>query len=283
MDDALHLRCQDLVEQLTDYLDDALPPERMRLVREHLALCDGCSAHLEQLRKAVAAIEATPAERRRRSTSDGWRPCSGSGPRADERRISSPPCGPGTSGPSGALVAEHESLLLRLARVHTPSDAVAEEVVQETWLAVLNGLDGVRGPRVAAHLDLADPAQRGAPPGRPRGAVAAVLVGGRARRGPDWFMDSGPWEGHWRAFPSDWSGQPEERMLGKEVRSVVDRELRALPAAQREVVTLRDVEGWPADEVCELLDISAANQRVLLHRGRNRVRAALERYFEDSL
>jgi len=62
MSDALHLRCQELVEQLTDYLDDALPPERMRLVREHLALCDGCSAHLEQLRKAVAAIEGTPAE-----------------------------------------------------------------------------------------------------------------------------------------------------------------------------------------------------------------------------
>ncbi|HYI38679.1 MAG TPA: zf-HC2 domain-containing protein [Thermoleophilaceae bacterium] len=61
MDDALHFRCQELVEQLTDYLDETLPPERMRLVRDHLALCDGCSAHLEQLRQAVALIAATPA------------------------------------------------------------------------------------------------------------------------------------------------------------------------------------------------------------------------------
>ena len=182
-----------------------------------------------------------------------------------------------------ALVAEHESLLLRLARVHTPSDAVAEEVVQETWLGVLNGLDGFQGRaslRTWICQILVNVARR-------RGGREARSVpfssAGEPAVDPDWFMDSGPWEGHWRAFPSDWSGQPEERMLGKEVRSVVDRELRALPAAQREVVTLRDVEGWPADEVCELLEISAANQRVLLHRGRNRVRAALERYFDDSV
>ena len=172
---------------------------------------------------------------------------------------------------------------VRLARVHTPSDAVAEEVVQETWLAVLNGLDGFEGRaslRTWISQILLNVARR-------RGGREARSLpfssAGEPAVDPDWFMASGPWEGHWQAFPSDWSGQPEERMLGKEVRSVVDSELRALPAAQREVVTLRDIEGWPAGEVCELLDISAANQRVLLHRGRNRVRAALERYFDDSM
>lgn len=182
-----------------------------------------------------------------------------------------------------ALVAEYQSLMLRLARVHTPSDAVAEEVVQETWLAVLTGLDGFEGRASLrtwiSQIVLNVARRRGGREARslPFSSASELAVD------PDWFMDSGPWEGHWRAFPSDWSGQPEERMLGKEVRSVVDGELRELPAAQREVVTLRDVEGWPADEVCRLLDISAANQRVLLHRGRSRVRAALERYFDDSL
>ena len=185
-----------------------------------------------------------------------------------------------------ALVDEHEPLLLRLALMYAPSRAVAEEVVQETWLAVLNGLDGFQG---RASL---------------RTWMSSILINQARRRGgrearslpfssladgddapavdPDRFLDGGDWPGHWRANPSDWSGQPEERLLGKEVRAVVDRELARLSPPQREVVTLRDVEGWPAEEVGALLEITPGNQRVLLHRGRSRVRAALERYFADS-
>ena len=186
-----------------------------------------------------------------------------------------------------ALVAEHQPLLLRLARMYTPSDAVAEEVVQETWLGVLNGLDGFQGRsslRTWISRILVNVARRrGGREARSLPFSSVTDPDGAPAVHPERFMHEGDWVGHWRAFPSDWSSQPEERLLGQEVRAVVDRELSALSPPQREVVTLRDVEGWPADEVGALLEITPGHQRVLLHRGRNRVRAALERYFGDSL
>ena len=102
----------------------------------------------------------------------------------------------------------------------------------------------------------------------------------------DRFMPPGQrWAGHWRldklsAWPRAWSELPEDRLLGREVREEIDRAVAGLPAAQRSVIALRDVEGLTAAETCAVLGLTDANQRVLLHRARSRVRQRLERYFE---
>ena len=95
-------------------------------------------------------------------------------------------------------------------------------------------------------------------------------------RGPD---DAFP--GHWRAYPGDWSSLPEQRLLGRETLDVVTRAIAELPSAQQTVIRMRDLEGCSSDEVCAALHVSAANQRVLLHRARSRVRAALEDHLGD--
>jgi RNA polymerase sigma-70 factor (ECF subfamily) len=181
-----------------------------------------------------------------------------------------------------ALVREHESLLLRLALVHAPSRAVAEEIVQETWIAVLRGLDGYKG-RAALRTWICSilvniARRRSGREGRsiPFSSVAPEQDGPSVD--PDRFFAGGPYAGHWQSFPSDWSDVPEERLLGQEVRAVVAEAITGLKPAQREVITLRDVEGWSAAEASELLGITDANQRVLLHRARTQVRAALEQY-----
>jgi RNA polymerase sigma-70 factor, ECF subfamily len=90
--------------------------------------------------------------------------------------------------------------------------------------------------------------------------------------------DSALWPGHWNSFPASW-GTPEARLLASETIGYLRAAVDGLPTGQKAVVTLRDVEGWSADEVCNALQISESNQRVLLHRGRSRVRRALEQYF----
>ena len=98
---------------------------------------------------------------------------------------------------------------------------------------------------------------------------------------PDRFLDgSHPSAGHWATPPLPFAAAPEERLLADETRNLVAETIATLPPAQRAVITLRDVQGWNAVEVCDLLELSEANQRVLLHRARSGVRAALERYLE---
>jgi RNA polymerase sigma-70 factor, ECF subfamily len=183
------------------------------------------------------------------------------------------------------LVREHESLLLRLALLYAPSRAVAEEVVQETWVAVLRGLDGFEGRaslRTWISRILINVARRRA--GREGRSIPFSSLASDEEDGPsvdpDRFFADGPYAGHWLSFPSDWSELPEERLLAKEVRAVVDGAIARLTPAQREVMTLRDLEGWSAAEASELLGISDGNQRVLLHRARAKVRDALERHFD---
>jgi RNA polymerase sigma-70 factor (ECF subfamily) len=91
------------------------------------------------------------------------------------------------------------------------------------------------------------------------------------------------WPGHWASFPLDWEHQPESRLLAGETLRLVASIIETLPPAQREVLTLRDVDGWTSVEVCNALGLTETNQRVLLHRGRAKVRRALESYFEGSL
>jgi RNA polymerase sigma-70 factor (ECF subfamily) len=90
----------------------------------------------------------------------------------------------------------------------------------------------------------------------------------------------GAFAGHWSAYPSDWGAQPEEGLLGRETVDVVKRAVEALPASQRAVIAMRDIAGFTAQEVCDVVDVSAGNQRVLLHRARSSVRAALERHLD---
>lgn len=174
-----------------------------------------------------------------------------------------------------AVVRAWSPAMLRVARLHVRSHAVAEEVVQEAWLAVVRALAGFEGRaqlRTWVFRILVRNAQRrGGREARRPDVVAGPTVD------PDRFRgDDDPWPGHWRdeAAPADWG--PEAALLASEFRGVLERALTGLPGRQRAVVELRDVHGLPAEEVCTVLDLTPANQRVLLHRGRARLREALE-------
>src|SRR5205807_2983893 len=89
------------------------------------------------------------------------------------------------------------------------------------------------------------------------------------------------WSGHWVSLPAKWQETPEDRLLSQETRACIDRAIEAMPPNQREIIILRDIEGWSAEETCAFLNISEGNQRVLLHRARSKVRGVLEKYFEE--
>lgn len=183
-----------------------------------------------------------------------------------------------------ALVNEWHSTLFRLAMIYSPSRAIAEETVQETWLAMLRGLDGFAGRaslRTWVCRILVNIARRRAGI-ESRALPFSTLEEGDAFAAvdPDRFVQSGPRAGRWDwlALPGDWSRLPEDKALSRELRDVVADAIAELPPGQRTVITLRDVEGWTTSEVSDLLDIDDGNQRVLLHRARSRVRQALEDY-----
>ena len=116
-------------------------------------------------------------------------------------------------------------------------------------------------------------------------AANALADGGEPALDSDRFLAAPATDpaGHWVSFPLAWEHEPESRLVAGETVAVVREAMRALPPAQEEVMTLRDVQGWTSSEVCDALNISESNQRVLLHRARSKVRAALERYFEGGL
>ena len=191
----------------------------------------------------------------------------------------------------GQLVGTHGPALLRMAAHHAPSKAAAEDVVQETWMAFLQGLDRFEGRssvRTWLFGILINQARKTAR--RERRAISLQPVpASDAELGLDAqrFMPAGGrWEGHWRlddlaVWPKAWDGLPEDRVLREEVQGEIVKALEPLPASQRIVFTLRDVEGFTAHEVCQLLEITESNQRVLLHRARSRIRAHLEVYLDE--
>ncbi len=170
-----------------------------------------------------------------------------------------------------ALVERHNASMLRIAGSLVSSSAIAEEVVQDTWLAVLRGIDGFAGRSAFRTWLLRILVNRATSTGmRERRSVAVGDAGpvvDRAR-----FDASGAW----MSPPQHWVEEAEERMLAQGLAQQIHAALGELPALQREVVLLRDVDGLSGAEVCEVLEISEANQRVLLHRGRSRLRQALE-------
>jgi RNA polymerase sigma-70 factor (ECF subfamily) len=175
--------------------------------------------------------------------------------------------------------------MLAVARGYVGVRSVAEEVVQESWIAVLRGIDGFEGRSALRTWVLGIVANiardRAVREARSSPFSSLVLDDEEPLVDPDRFLGpDDPYPGGWRSFPTDWTTAPEPRLLARETLDVVARTIAELPDAQRTVITLRDVIGCDAREVSELLGISQGNQRVLLHRARVRVRAKLERHFD---
>jgi RNA polymerase sigma-70 factor, ECF subfamily len=180
------------------------------------------------------------------------------------------------------VVDMYGASMLRVARLYVRDGAVAQEVVQDAWLAFLRGLDrfearsslrtwlfsilvniaktrGVRESRSVPFSTLVADAEDEGP------SVPASRFGG----------EGDAWPGHWATPPSDWDS-PLERVLSAEVRSAIETAIDRLPPMQGRVLRLRDVEGWSSDEVCNVLELSETNQRVLLHRARSKLRQLID-------
>jgi RNA polymerase sigma-70 factor (ECF subfamily) len=188
----------------------------------------------------------------------------------------------------GMLVDLYHGSLIRIAMMYVRDRNVAEEVVQEVWLGVIGGIERFEERcslktwifRILAYTAKTRAKREGRT--IPLTSIGYSEDSGEERAvEPDRFFDTGQrWPGHWVTAPASWEGIPESRLLAKESLSFVREAIAKLPQAQREVITLRDVEGWDSGEVCEFLHLSEANQRVLLHRARSKVRRALEDYLE---
>src|SRR3954464_7833400 len=190
------------------------------------------------------------------------------------------------------LVQRYQRPLLRLAIVYCRNLAVAEEIVQDTWLGVIRGI-GKFEERAAFKTWLFQilvnrARTRAAQEGR-AGSFASLDVEAEAPAEPavpaERFRGADDkWANNWAVPPHSWGGGAGEstdaRLLASETMELVTRAISTLPPAQQQVITLRDVEGWPAEDVCNVLMISQTNQRVLLHRARSRVRALLEKHFK---
>jgi RNA polymerase sigma-70 factor (ECF subfamily) len=172
------------------------------------------------------------------------------------------------------LVSRHHDPMLRLARTFVHSHAVAEEVVQETWLGVLRGIDRFEGRSTLRTWLLAILVNRARTAGtREARSVAASDSAGFVAAVDAARFDS---SGAWSSPPEQWVEDVEERVGAAALRDQILGALAEMPERQRAVVMLRDVDGLRSDEVCQVLDLSPANERVLLHRGRSRLRQALE-------
>ena len=164
-----------------------------------------------------------------------------------------------------ALVDCHTATLLRLASMYVSNPEVAADVVQETWICrILVNKAKTAAQHEGRTVTLSDLGDDGLAP-----AVD-----------PERFHDQGPRRGQWSNPPREWD-RPEERLLSKETRAVVERAIAELPTNQRLTITMRDIEDLSAAHTCSVLGIGDGHQRVLLHRARTHVRAALEAYFSD--
>jgi RNA polymerase sigma-70 factor (ECF subfamily) len=186
------------------------------------------------------------------------------------------------------LLRRYGATMLRVASLYVGSRAVAEEVVQEAWLGVLTGLERFEGRaslRTWIFRILTNVAKtRGEREGRtvPFSALADAQEQEGPAVEPERFLGADAlWSGHWSSATAPLA-VPEERLLAAEAKGRIDSAIAALPPNQRAVLTLRDVSGFGAEEACALLGISEINQRVLLHRARTKVRAALEDYLREA-
>ena len=185
-----------------------------------------------------------------------------------------------------ALVERYHSALVRVAMIWVRDRAVAEEVVQETWLGVLNGIERFEGRSSLKTWLFRILANRARTRGQREGPLDPAQRAGRRRPRrrahgvPERFLDTGDGRpGPWSVPPESWARVPEDALLGNETQAVIEAAIAELPPRQQEVITLRDVEGLDSGEVAEHLGVSEGNQRVLLHRARAKVRTALETHW----
>ena len=185
------------------------------------------------------------------------------------------------------LVEQFQPAMLRVARMYVSTTAVAEEVVQDAWLGVLRGLDSFEGRsslRTWIFRILTNIAKtRGQREGRslPFASLAGDDLDAPAVDPSRFDTPASDARGLWSTLPDDWTGIPEDRLLGRETLDVIGRAIDGLPPMQAEVIRLRDALGFTSEEVRNALDLTETNQRVLLHRARAKVRSALERYLSS--
>jgi len=172
------------------------------------------------------------------------------------------------------LVRRHHAAMVRLASSFVPSVAVAEEVAQDTWVAVLRGIGAFEGRSSLRTWLLRIVVNRARTAGQRERRTVAVGDGEPA-------VDAARFDetGHWQRPPERWIEEADDRLSAAKMADRIRSAIEDLPARQREVVTLRDVEGLSSEEVCSVLEISEGNQRVLLHRGRSRLRQVIETEF----
>jgi RNA polymerase sigma-70 factor (ECF subfamily) len=188
-----------------------------------------------------------------------------------------------------SLVDMYHSSMLRLSMIFVPSEAIAEEVVQETWMGVLHGLDRFEGRsslktwifRILTNRAKTRAEREGRSVPFSSLPEFSTELHEPAIEPERFYGPDHQWPGNWVSFPRSWDEIPEERILSQETMKRIQEAIDTLPIGQREVITLRDIEGCTSEEACDLLGVSEANQRVLLHRARCKVRRALERYFQD--
>lgn len=194
----------------------------------------------------------------------------------------------GDEGAFETLLDTHHQPLLRLARLFTRDERLAEEAVQETWLAVAKGLERFEGRSSLRTWLFSILMNRARTLARRESRYILTDFSGEPDPEADQpsvaaerFAASGEWAGYWNEYPPAWENQPEASALSTELQDVIEAGLAALPPRQRAVMTLRDMEHWQAAEVCNILNLSESNQRVLLHRARAAVRQRLEDYYKE--
>ncbi len=180
-----------------------------------------------------------------------------------------------------ALVADLGPSLLRVARAYVRDSEVAAEIVQETWVAALGGLDNFEGRsslRTWVFTILANCARRRGKTESRSAPFSSLNAGASEEIELDRFFPTNHhrWASCWTTINTRWEALPEEALSTEEANAAIMETLKSLPPNQAAVITLRDIEGWSSEEVCSLLVLSSANQRVLLHRARLAVRHALE-------
>jgi RNA polymerase sigma-70 factor (ECF subfamily) len=184
------------------------------------------------------------------------------------------------------LIQEYQAALLRLATMYVTDYAVAEEVVQETWIAILQGIHRFEGRSSLKTWLFRILTNRAKTRAQREGRYVSLSAleeldaeAGQPSVSPEHFFSADdPSAHHFTSIPRRFDEIPEDRLLSQETRAVIQRAIDMLPPNQRQVITLRDIEGWGSEEVCNVLEISETNQRVLLHRARSKVRQALEDY-----
>ena len=185
------------------------------------------------------------------------------------------------------LIDTYHASMLRIAMLFARDPSLAEDIVQEAWVGVLHGLarfEARSSIKTWIFRILVNTAKSRAT--REQRTIPMSALWDRSSERfepavePERFRppDAPQYAGGWASFPLSWGDAPEEKLIAHETQMQIRAAIEALPANQRIVVSLRDAEGWTTEEIRNILQISDANQRVLLHRGRSKVRRSLERY-----